>query len=187
MLIAAERLYDDPWAAARTHGAVLLVTVVGTAFIGIRQALFAQLHAADRAGQAGLDMSYYTTGVNLTAAAILTGFAVVLSALGVGTAESLATRRRGLAAQTAAGVPRAVLGRALLLETALPLLPGTAVAGAGGMAIGLWYTSLTADGTAVPYTALLVPLAVYGCCLLAAATSLPLLRRSLRPAELRYA
>ncbi|MFE7861077.1 FtsX-like permease family protein [Streptomyces sp. NPDC057403] len=187
VLIAAGRLYDDPWTAARTHGAVLLVTVVGTAFVGIRQALFAQLHAADRAGQAGLDMSYYTTGTNLTAAAILVGFAVVLSALGVGTAESLATRRRGLAAQTAAGVPRAVLGRALLLETALPLLPGTAVAGVGGMVIGTWYTSLTADGTAVPYAALLVPLVVYGCCLLAASTSLPLLHRSVRPAELRYA
>ena len=39
MLIAAERLRDDPWAAARTHAAVLLVTVVGTGFIGVRQVL----------------------------------------------------------------------------------------------------------------------------------------------------
>jgi hypothetical protein len=188
VLIAAERLQDDPRAAARTHAAVLLVTVVGTGFVGIRQALFAELHAADRAGQAGLDMSYYTTGVDLTAAAILVGFAIVLSALAVGTAESLATRRRGLAAQTAAGVPRAVLGRALLLETALPLVPAVAVAGVGGMGIGVWYASLAAEHTAmtVPYAALLVPLAVYGCCLLAAATALPLLRRSARPAELRY-
>jgi len=31
-----------------------------------------------------------------------------------------------------------------------------------------------------------VPPAVYVSCLLAAATSLPLLRRSVRPAELRY-
>ncbi|MFF1301683.1 hypothetical protein [Streptomyces sp. NPDC058307] len=40
--------------------------------------------------------------------------------------------------------------------------------------------------TGLPYAALLVPLAVYAACLLAAATSLPLLRRSLRPGELRY-
>jgi hypothetical protein len=33
----------------------------------------------------------------------------------------------------------------------------------------------------------LVPVIVYAACLLAAATSLPLLRRSVHPAELRYA
>ncbi|MCL6670566.1 FtsX-like permease family protein [Streptomyces panaciradicis] len=186
VLIAAERLSDDPWAAARTHAAVLLVTVVGTGFVGVRQALIAEVNAV-HAHHSAMDVSYYRTGADLAGAAVLVSFLIVLAALAVGTAESLATRRRGLAAQTAAGVPRAVLGRALLLETALPLLPGVAVAGAGGMMIGVWYASLAADRTVVPYPALLVPLAVYGCCLLAAATSLPLLRRSVRPAELRYA
>lgn len=84
-------------------------------------------------------------------------------------------------------MPRAVLGRALLLETALPLLPAVVLAGAGGMAIGTWYAALTGPGLVVPYAALLVPVLVYGCCLAAAATALPLLRRSARPAELRYA
>jgi hypothetical protein len=90
--------------------------------------------------------------------------------------------------QNAAGVPRGVLARALFLETALPLVPAVVVAGAGGMAIGVWYASLTTEYTTpdVPYVSLLVPFAVYACCLLAAATSLPLLNRSLRPAELRY-
>ncbi|MFE4968026.1 FtsX-like permease family protein [Streptomyces sp. NPDC056660] len=189
VLIAAERLRDDPWAAARTHAAVLLVTVVGTGFVGVRQVLLADLHAMDRAGRLGTDLTYYTTGLDLTAAAILVALAIVLSALAVGTAESLATRRRGLAAQAAAGVPRGVLGRALLLETALPLAPAVLVAGTGGMAIGVWYASAVTRYTlpAVPYTALLVPLAVYGACLLAAATALPLLHRSVHPAELRYA
>ncbi|WP_234443109.1 FtsX-like permease family protein [Streptomyces cellulosae] len=188
-LIAAERLRNDPWAAARTHAAVLLVTVVGTGFVGVRQVMLADLRAQHRAGRLGMDMSYYTTGLDLTAAAILVALAIVLSGLAVGTAEALATRRRGLAALTAAGVPRAVLGRALLLETALPLLPAVALAGTGGMAIGVWYAALATEHTtpAVPYVALLVPLAVYAACLLAAATSLPLLRRSLHPAELRYA
>ncbi|MFE0513974.1 FtsX-like permease family protein [Streptomyces sp. NPDC058964] len=189
LLIAAERLRDDPWAAARTHAAVLLVTVVGTGFVGVRQVLLADLHAMERAHQLGMDLAYYTTGLDLTAAAILVALAIVLSGLAVGTAESLATRRRSLAAQTAAGVPRNVLGRALLLETALPLAPAVLVAGTGGMAIGVWYASVTTEYTApdVPYLALLVPLAVYGACLLAAATALPLLRRSAHPAELRYA
>ena len=189
VLIAAERLRDDPWAAARTHAGVLLVTVAGSGFMGVRQILLAELHARSREGSLAADLSYYTTGLDLTAAAILFGLALVLTALAVGTAESLATRRRGLAAQVAAGVPQAVLARALLLETALPLAPAAAVAGVGGFAIGTWYASLTSDVTVapVPYVPLLVPLLVYAACLLAAACSLPLLRRSVRPAELRYA
>lgn len=188
-LISAERLRDDPWAAARTHAAVLLVTIVGTGFVGVREVFLADLHAMDREGHLGMSMSFYTTGIDLTAAAILVALAITLSGLAVGTAESLANRRRGLAAQVAAGVPRAVLGRALLLETALPLAPAVALAGAGGMAIGIWYAAVAGDhaAPAVPWAALLVPVVVYACCLLAAATSLPLLRRSAHPAELRYA
>jgi hypothetical protein len=82
-------------------------------------------------------------------------------------------------------VPRAVLGRALLLETALPLAPAVALAGAGGLGIGVWYGQLAGGGT-VPVLPVLVPVAVYAACLLAAATSLPLLRRSVLPAELRH-
>ncbi|MCX4860179.1 FtsX-like permease family protein [Streptomyces canus] len=188
LLIAAERLRDDPWAAARTHAAVLLVTVVGAGFVGVRQVLLAILDTMHREGTLGTDMAYYTTGIDLTAAAILVALALTVTGLAVGTVESLATRRRSLAAQVAAGVPYRVLARALLLETALPLAPAVAVAGLGGTGIGAWYASLTThhSGTGLPYAALLVPVAVYAACLLAAATSLPLLRRSVRPAELRH-
>ncbi|MDH6519010.1 hypothetical protein M2163_004003 [Streptomyces sp. SAI-135] len=188
VLIAAERLRDDPWAAARTHAAVLLVTVVGSGFVGVRQVLLAVLRDRRREGTLAADVEYYTTGIDLTAAAILVALALVLTGLAVGTVESLATRRRGLAAQVAAGVPHRVLARALLLETALPLAPAIVLAGCGGMAISAWYASPAArhTPTALPYDALLVPVAVYAACLLAAATSLPLLRRSLRPAELRH-
>ncbi|MGW0836742.1 ABC transporter permease [Streptomyces prunicolor] len=189
LLIAAERMREDPWSTARTHAALLLVTVVGSGFAGVRQILLAGLEDMRREGRLGTRMSYYTTGIDLTAAAILVAFALVLTALAVGTAESLAVRRRGLAAQAAAGVPHAVLARALLLETALPLFPAIAVAGLGGTAISFWYgaaVSRYAD-VPVPYGALLVPVGVYAACVLAAATSLPLLRRSVRPGELRYA
>ncbi|MFG2781262.1 ABC transporter permease [Streptomyces prunicolor] len=189
LLIAAERLREDPWSTARTHAALLLVTVVGSGFAGVRQILLADLEESHRKGTLGARMSYYTTGIDLTAAAILVAFALVLTALAVGTAESLATRRRGLAAQAAAGVPHSVLARALLLETALPLFPAIAVAGLGGTAISFWYGAAVSGHTdvPVPYGALLVPVGVYAACVLAAATSLPLLRRSVRPGELRYA
>ncbi|MEU6142437.1 FtsX-like permease family protein [Streptomyces sp. NPDC047081] len=189
LLIATERLRDDPWALARTHAAVLLVTVVASGFVGVRQVLLADLRRSSREGSLAMGLSYYTSGLDLTGAAVLVALALVLTALAVGTAESLATRRRGLAAQAAAGVPHGVLARAMLLETALPLAPAVAVAGMGGLTIGVWYGSATSEhmSVPVPFAALLVPLAVYAACLLAAATSLPLLRRSVRPAELRYA
>ncbi|MGW3492349.1 ABC transporter permease [Streptomyces sp. NPDC001020] len=188
VLIAAERLRDDPWAAARTHAAVLLVTVVGTGFMGVRQVLLDTLDLRDPDTLAA-DISFYTTGIDLTGIALLLALAITLFGLAVGTAESLATRRRGLAAQAAAGVPIAVLARALLLETALPLAPAVALAGLGGMGISTWYAQLAdTEGTStLPLVPLLVPVAVYAACVLAAATSLPLLRRSVRPAELRYA
>lgn len=82
---------------------------------------------------------------------------------------------------------RAVLGRALILETALPLAPAMLVAGLGGAGICVWYATVPEGTHAVPLLPLLVPVAVYAACLLAAATSLPLLGRSVRPAELRFA
>ncbi|MFG2805484.1 ABC transporter permease [Streptomyces massasporeus] len=182
VLIAAERLRDDPWAAARTHAAVLLVTVVGTGFTGIREVFLDVVRSRENLTER---LGYYTLGINLTGAAVAIALAITLSGLAVGTAESLATRRRGLAAQAAAGVPRAVLGRSLLLETALPLAPAVLLAGLGGTAIGTWYALLA--HRPVPWVTALVPLAIYAACLLAAATSLPLLGRSVRPGELRYA
>ncbi|WP_420311708.1 ABC transporter permease [Streptomyces sp. YS-B37] len=189
LLIAAERLREDPWSTARTHAALLLVTVVGSGFAGVRQILLADLTERRRTGHLATRMAYYTTGIDLTAAAILVALALALTALAVSSAESLAVRRRGLAAQAAAGVPHAVLARALLLETALPLFPAIAVAGLGGTAISFWYGAAVSRYTdvPVPYAALLVPVGVYAACVLAAATSLPLLRRSVRPGELRYA
>src|SRR5690606_39879132 len=92
-LIAAERLRDDPWAAARTHAAVLLVTVVGTGFVGLRQSM---LELLGREGRGVEDMEFYTTGLDLAAAAVVVGLLITLTGLAVGTAESLSARRRGL-------------------------------------------------------------------------------------------
>ncbi|MEU9568330.1 FtsX-like permease family protein [Streptomyces massasporeus] len=181
VLIAAERLRDDPWAAARTHAAVLLVTIAGGGFMGVRAMILHEVRSG-KPLSAGPD--YYITGLDLTAAALAVAFAITVSGLAVGTAESLVTRRRGLAAQVAAGVPRAVLGRALLLETALPLAPAVLLAGLGGTAVAASYALL--DHGPFPWAAALIPLAIYAACLLAVATSLPLLGRTVRPGELRY-
>ncbi|MGA5797941.1 hypothetical protein ACPC27_26940 [Streptomyces cellulosae] len=81
-----------------------------------------------------------------------------------------------------------VVAALLLLETALPLAPGVLLAGIGGGAIGLWYATLAeGGGWSAPWAVLLVPVAVYAASLLAAATALPLLHRTVRPSELRYA
>ncbi|MFJ8863417.1 FtsX-like permease family protein [Streptomyces sp. NPDC102451] len=181
VLIAASRLAHDPWAAARTHAALLLVTVVGVGFVGVRGILLALLERND---YEPMDLAFYTTGIDLAGAAVLVALAISLCGLAVGTAESLATRRRGLAAQSAAGVPHAVLARATLLETALPLAPALLLAGAGGVVVYLAYAAV-ASGP-VSLVPLLVPVVVYAACLLAAATSLPLLRRVANPAELRF-
>ncbi|WP_406381438.1 ABC transporter permease [Streptomyces sp. NBC_01618] len=185
VLIAAGRLKDDPWAAARTHAALLLVTVVGVGFVGVRQVLLDELHR--RSGYTAEDLDFYTTGIDLAGTAVLVALVISLFGLAVGTAESIATRRRGLAAQTAAGVPRVVLARTLLLETALPMAPAVLVAGIGGMAVHIAYATLVAPGSVPSMLPLLVPVLVYAACLLAAATSLPLLRRTAHPAELRFA
>ncbi|MFJ6907151.1 ABC transporter permease family protein [Streptomyces griseoluteus] len=184
VLIAAERLSADPWAAARTHAAVLMVTVVGTGFMGVREGMLRGLDHDRYSPTEALDL--YTSGINLAGAAILVGLLIVLVSVAVGAAESVAHRRRGLAQQVAAGVPRTVLNRAVLLETALPLAPALLVAGVGGLAVGTWYASLTEHALTVPYVALAVPPLIFAACLLAAGTSLPLLRRSTRPAELRH-
>lgn len=185
VLIAAERLRDDPWSAARTHAAVLLVTVVATGYMGIRQAMTDHILAPGSYDAASVD--FYITGLDMAAAAVGIGLLITLAAVAVGAAESVAARRQGLAEQVAAGVPRHVLSRALLLETALPLLPAVLLASAGGLAVGAFYVTVASGAFALPWTALPVPFAVYGICLLAAATAVPLLRRTVRPSELRHA
>ncbi|MFP3991387.1 FtsX-like permease family protein [Streptomyces sp. E11-3] len=183
VLIAAGRLRHDPWAASRTHAAVLLMTVASVGFMGLWQLTRAEL-AAGASWASNAD--FYLGGYHLTGLGILLGLVISLGALAVGTAESLATRRRALAAQAAAGVPQSVLRHAVLLESALPLAPAVLLAGIGGMGLYAAYASLMATVPMPLLLPLLTPLLVYATCLLATAGTLPLLRRTVRPAELRY-
>ncbi|RII19506.1 FtsX-like permease family protein [Streptomyces sp. YIM 130001] len=181
LLIAAGRLQSDPWAAARVHATVILITVVGVGFTGIRRIVLDALKGPNYAGN---DTGFYESGFAAVGLTVLVALSIAMLGLAVGTAESLLTRRRALAAQYAAGVPRSVLRRALLVETALPLAPAVLLAGLGGLVI---YAAYMPNGSSFPLLQpLLVPVAVYAACLLAAAASLPLLGRTLRPAELRH-
>ncbi|MER5480220.1 FtsX-like permease family protein [Streptomyces sp. NPDC002734] len=187
-LIAGERLVDDPWATARTHAAVMVLTAVATAYVGIRRTVLDVVALQESRYPGGYDMDFYRTGFALTAAAIVLGLLFVLASLAVGTAESVASRRDGLAAQVAAGVPRKVLAKALILETALPLAPAVLLTGILGTALGAWYAEAANAGvSAFPWAALPLPFVIYAVALLAAATGIPLLRRTVRPSELRHA
>ncbi|WP_406390603.1 hypothetical protein [Streptomyces sp. NBC_00887] len=61
-------------------------------------------------------------------------------------------------------MPRTVLARAALLETALPLAPALLLAGVGGTAVYLAYAGFVGAGSP-PLLPLLVPVAVYAACL----------------------
>ncbi|MGY0486516.1 FtsX-like permease family protein [Streptomyces sp. WG-D5] len=186
VLLAAHRLQEDAWSAARSHAAVILVTVVGVGLAGIREILLGQVAANAAETGEPQNVGYYAYGLNLTAVAVLIALLISLSALAVGTGESLASRRRALAAQVATGVPRRTLTRSLLLETGLPLAPALVLATVGGTAVHTAYATLT--HRPVPWALpLLVPVGVLAACLLAAALALPLLRRSADPAHLRVA
>lgn len=112
---------------------------------------------------------------------------ITLAGLGVGTAESVATRRRTLAAQAAAGVPRGP-GPGAAPGDPLPLAPGVLLAGIRGGAIGLWYAALAeGGGWSTPWAVLLVPVAVHTASLRAATTAVPLPHRTPRPSEPQYA
>ncbi|MFI5958568.1 FtsX-like permease family protein [Cryptosporangium sp. NPDC051539] len=133
LLLAGRRLVADPWAASRTLVAVLAAVLVGAGALGIR-AVF----AADWAGQVevarqlgtttGPHDPFYDRAFALTQLAVWIAIVVAAGGLLVATIEQVVERRRTLAALSAQGTPAGVLARALLWQTALPLVPGVVLA-----------------------------------------------------------
>jgi len=192
LLLAGRRLVAAPFQASRA-GAALLVVVLVAAGAQAFGALVSLMAADDVLGTTAEALA--AVDLALVVAGVVAAVAVV-----VGAVEGLLSRRRSTAALVAAGVPRGVLGRALLLEVLLPVVPAAALATAAGALAtrGVFGTSLEsgrvdADGVAsivrqavpVPWSGLAVVLAaaVLGVALLALLT-LPLLRRTTDPAEL---
>ena len=134
LLVAARRLVADPYGASRAYGALLLTVLLGAGAQGVRISILTGTDPAD---------TFYRSTLDLVDLVIVV--AVVVAALGllVVAAEEIVSRRRSLAALTAAGTPIGVLRRAVLAQSLLPLLPTAPLAAAAGVlaARGLFGTT----------------------------------------------
>ncbi|WP_405766781.1 ABC transporter permease [Actinacidiphila glaucinigra] len=184
LMIAGKRLRADPWAASRAHTAVMLAALIGVGYLTVRRVALGALRA-DPDNDTDY-LAFYIGGYDLAGLALLIGVAVTISGLAVSVAESLTARRRTLAALAAAGTPRKVLRRAVLLETALPLAPAIALSVACGLAITVPFLAAGAWSARPLLEAVLIAGGLLAASLLATAASLPLLRYSVHPAQLRY-
>lgn len=193
LLIAARRLVAAPFDASRAHAAVLLTVLLAAGAEGVRANFLA---ATDPADPFFRD-AFHVVDIGVTVA-------VVLGVLGllVGAAEGIVTRRRSLASLAAAGAPRGVLGRAVLLQALLPLVPGVVVAAAAGVlgargvlgtTVETTYGPAGADGTTiqrvvgvpVPWQHLVVLVGgTVALTVVVTALALVFLRRSVDPREL---
>ncbi len=184
LLIAGERLRSDPWAAARAHSVLMLAALVGAGWVATRRAVLETLRAEP--GYRAEAVAFHTTGWNLVGLAVLVGSAVTVSGVAVGVVESLMTRRRTLAALSAAGTPRRVLWRATLLETALPLAPALLLAAGSGLALVAPFVLHGMRSSLALMEPALLTGGLLAAALLATAAGLPLLRRTVHPAQLRH-
>lgn len=187
LLLAGRRLLAAPGQSGRAYAAVLLVVLLWAFAHGVRVWLLAGMDD---------DASFYTGALALVDLAFVVGAAVAAGSLLVGTAESILTRRRVLAGLAAVGTPRAVLYRAVLVETLAPLTPAVLLAAAAGIlgARGVLGTTVDLPGTTatgdlpVPWGSLsLLVLGTLLAVLAMTLLTLPLLHRSTSPAELRTA
>lgn len=196
LLIAARRLVAAPFAASRSNAALLLVVLLAAAIQGFRA------HTLLSQRQSGNE--FYARALDTVDLALVVAGVIAAAGLLVGTIEGVLSRRRAAAALTAAGVPRGVLGRALLLEVLVPIVPATLLAAAAGIlaARGVLGTTVrevvySTTGTELRVTELPVPVpwtalaVIVGGTTLATAAltlvALPILRRSADPGELRTA
>ncbi|GAA2458234.1 ABC transporter permease [Streptomyces macrosporus] len=150
-LLAARRLLADPWHGSRTQAALLVAVVFGSGAAAVRAYFSTMLEARqevrrfydEAAGRQttsghGSDTFYLDT-MDLVDAAVAVGLVIATAGLLVTVAESVVARRRTHAALAATGVPRSVLGRALVWQTLAPLVPAVALATTVGTLMGRGY------------------------------------------------
>lgn len=180
LLLAGRRLQADPHAQGRALAGVLLAVLVASAAAVLRATTLRAVGEADG--------GFYRSAYDLVDLALLVALVVAAAGLVVAACEAVLERRRTLASLSAAGVPLAVLRRAVLLQSLLPAVPAVLLAttvGAGAAQL----LGAAQDGAVVLPAGRL--LAVVGLALLAvlaaAAVTLPLVHRAVQPSELRVA
>ncbi|MGO1166430.1 MAG: FtsX-like permease family protein [Janibacter sp.] len=135
--LAGRMMLAHPRLASRTAVSLVLVALVGAVSIGIEGMLTSQLMSgpraygydeAEAAGRLPSEVLFYIVPVLVVQA--LTVVAAVLGAIGllVAVTEQVALRGPQLTRQVAAGVPRSVLRRALVIEAAAPVAVMTTIA-----------------------------------------------------------
>ncbi len=123
LLIAARRMIAAPYTASRATTALLLAALIGGMTQGLRVSFLLGTDVED---------DFYRTSFDLVDGVLIIAVTIAAASLLVTTAEAVVSRRRTLASLVASGVPRAVLRRAIMAETLLPLLPTLVLALVGG-------------------------------------------------------
>jgi hypothetical protein len=175
LLLAGRRLQADPRAQGRALSGVVLAVLVAAA---------AAVPRADALQISDDNDEFYRSAYALVDLALLVALVVAAAGLLVASCEAVLERRRTLASLAAAGVPLGTLRRAVLLQSLLPAVPAVTLA----LVVGAGFTLAPAvlGFVPIPWARLLGVLVLALLAVTAAsAATLPLLRRAVRPTELR--
>jgi hypothetical protein len=177
-VIAGRRLQADPIGQGRAISAVVLAVYFAAGAAVLR---------ADAIATQNQDGSgFYSNAFDLVGVAL--GVALLVGAAGllVAAVESVTERRRSLAAMVATGVPLATLRRAVMLQSLIPAIPAVVLATVAGALSGQVFTSDGDRHLVLPVVSLLGVIVIALLAIAAVtALTLPLLRRSVQPSELR--
>ena len=193
LLLAARRMVSAPSHTSRANATLLLVVLLAAFAQGLRENFLTST--------ADYGTDFYADTFDLVNVALLFGAVIAAAGLLVGTVDGVVSRRRVLAGLHAVGVSRATIARAVLFENLVPLTPAVVLAslagllaarGSYGRTVGVsvqggdgnW--TQVAVAVPIPWESLgVLVVVVLAAAALATAASYPVLKVSLRPAELR--
>ncbi|QKE85707.1 FtsX-like permease family protein [Arthrobacter sp. NEB 688] len=148
-LLLAGRRMEAQQRRGASRLTLLLGCLVGGAALVLRADTLAQM---ERQGDTG---GFFAQTYTLVLVAL--GLATAASALGllVAEVEGVVERRRSLATAVAAGVPRAVIARAVVVEAVLPVVPAVVVTTLVGALFARFFAlAVSQDGAGLPAAAL---------------------------------
>ncbi len=159
-LLAGRRLLADPWSGSRALAALLAAVLFAAGAAWTRSAFRTQQLVND-ASQRLINQAnglpddpsssahddFYLRAMQLVGYAVLVAAAVAAGGLAVAVVTSIVERRRALASLTASGVPRSVLGRAVLWQSLAPAVPAVLLAMVTGLALGQGLAAPTTTST----------------------------------------